>query len=194
MWWTSRHVTFVLFSSQHRSDDGRHRVHDHRLDGAASDRHLAHAPAHHSQPAACLGEFCYHRTVKNQPAAACRPGERTDSRAERRHQTSGRRGSSEALPSAETHVVHKHTKPDLSATLKAKQQKMPATLARSRRVQLVHLLVSFAAFSFQHLQQASGSQPPGRVHKHHALFQMERDVHGGGKTHLRRPLKIYRSC
>lgn len=50
-----------------------------------------------------------------------------------------------------------------------------------------HLLFSAAGFSFQHLQQASGGQRPGRVHKHHALFQMVRDVNAGSKTHLRRP-------
>lgn len=37
-----RRITFILFSSQHRSDNGRHRVHDHRLDRAAAARRLTH--------------------------------------------------------------------------------------------------------------------------------------------------------
>lgn len=55
-----------------------------------------------------------------------------------------------------------------------------------------HLLLPAAAFSLQHLQQAPARQPPAGVHKHHALLQPQADVHGGGETHLRRPLKTER--
>lgn len=51
-----RRITFILFSSQYRSDDGRHRVHDHRLDRAAADRCLTHTQTRQCQPAAFLRE------------------------------------------------------------------------------------------------------------------------------------------
>lgn len=141
----------------------------------------------------------YNRTGKNQPAAVCRHGGRTDSQAGRRHQTSGRRGSSEEPPSVKTHLFHKRTKAEHSLqqnanshAAKDSSSTRPETQGRLTCTEKVqpHLLFLAAGFSFQHLQQAFGSQPPGRVHKHHALFQMMGDVHGGSKTHLRRPVKV----
>lgn len=51
-----RDITFILFSSQHRGDNGRHRVHDHRLNGAAADGPLRHMQTCGNEPAAYFWE------------------------------------------------------------------------------------------------------------------------------------------
>lgn len=164
-----RGITFILFSSQYRSDNGRHRVHDHRLDRAAAAGRLTHTrqrqPSLEGPPLPGLKTHLLQRAGTE--------------RVQTVQQREDVKQAEDVDPLKSFHLCRQAE--DASCTRSEKSSRPGPT----------HLLFSPTGFSFQHLQQASGSQPPGRVHKHHALLQMVRDVHGGSKAHLRRPLQVY---